>query len=260
MRRTRKGFSLVELLVVIGIIALLLGILLPVFARARRMARATVCLTHLQQLSDSYHMYLSANRNRSFAMYDDITQLAWWELLQPYNGAIADTILCPQATEPGNIIGGAYRAWGPHPTYSVAQPQWTPRGVWVGSYGINQWLYQALPVQRPQLPDDWRQRAIELPTQHSERVPVFGDCIMDWAGPDSSDTVPANLVSPIPYYSGIGPRPIGPRGQMAYFCIDRHERAINIAFLDGHAERVRLEDLWKLRWNNSFEPRNVVIP
>jgi prepilin-type processing-associated H-X9-DG protein len=47
---------------------------------------------------------------------------------------------------------------------------------------------------------------------------------------------------------------------MAYFCIDRHFRAVNMAFLDGHAERVALEDLWKLRWNNRFSASDVVLP
>src|SRR5215469_13613492 len=78
MRHARPGFSLVELLVVIGIIALLLAILLPVLTHVRRMARATVCLTHLQQLDASYHMYLNANRNHSFPFMEDITSPQWF--------------------------------------------------------------------------------------------------------------------------------------------------------------------------------------
>jgi prepilin-type processing-associated H-X9-DG protein len=44
------------------------------------------------------------------------------------------------------------------------------------------------------------------------------------------------------------------------FCLDRHERAVNLVFLDGHAERVPLAQLWKLKWNNHFVARDVVIP
>jgi prepilin-type processing-associated H-X9-DG protein len=47
---------------------------------------------------------------------------------------------------------------------------------------------------------------------------------------------------------------------MAYFCVDRHDRAVNVTFLDGHAERVPLPGLWKLEWNRGFAYRNVVVP
>jgi prepilin-type processing-associated H-X9-DG protein len=47
---------------------------------------------------------------------------------------------------------------------------------------------------------------------------------------------------------------------MCYFCIDRHRRAVNLAFLDGHAENVRLEDLWKQQWNADFTTKDVNMP
>ena len=58
------GFSLVELLVVIGIIALLLGILMPVLSKVREQSRRTACLANLRTLGQCMMLYASAHRDR----------------------------------------------------------------------------------------------------------------------------------------------------------------------------------------------------
>lgn len=58
-----KTFTLVELLVVIGIIALLASLLLPVLNKAQRSARQTECINQLKQISLGYEMYRNDNRN-----------------------------------------------------------------------------------------------------------------------------------------------------------------------------------------------------
>jgi prepilin-type N-terminal cleavage/methylation domain-containing protein/prepilin-type processing-associated H-X9-DG protein len=56
-KMNRSGFTLIEILVVIGIIALLAAILFPVLSRARENARRTTCLSNLQQLGMAFQQY-----------------------------------------------------------------------------------------------------------------------------------------------------------------------------------------------------------
>ena len=59
----KKGFTLVELLAVIGIIALLLGILVPVLSKARTLTLRTVCQSNLHSIGLAFRMYLDDNDN-----------------------------------------------------------------------------------------------------------------------------------------------------------------------------------------------------
>jgi prepilin-type N-terminal cleavage/methylation domain-containing protein/prepilin-type processing-associated H-X9-DG protein len=67
--RRREGFTLVELLVVIGIIAVLIGILLPSLNEARKQAQATACAANLRTIGQGIATYVAENKGTLPAAY-----------------------------------------------------------------------------------------------------------------------------------------------------------------------------------------------
>jgi len=110
MDRQNRGFSLVELLVVISVIAILIGILLPTLSKARQSAYRTTCRAQLRDIGNQLQMYINESKGRlpvvfssklkglpSPSMPDDhIPTMTISAALKPYRGPSNAVFLCPQ--------------------------------------------------------------------------------------------------------------------------------------------------------------------
>ena len=272
--KSRNAFTLIELLVVISIIALLIAMLLPALAMAKKAANAIVCTSNEREMVTAMMEYQDSYSGRRFPY---VGLNAWIIPLAPYftpshhqsaaNGYQIDfqkletVIICP-STMPRSessllassaYIGGVNTTW-----YWVAaaydnQYALNQFEYYQGSYTFNAWLYGN------QVPIPWMGRSYNPPANSwpdnvssvpTSLVPVFGDGVWVDGDPLENDPVPPinDVTNDYTSYSF-------PPGSMCRWCTKRHGNGINVGFLDGHVGHVELSHLWSLHWARGWDTR-----
>jgi prepilin-type processing-associated H-X9-DG protein/prepilin-type N-terminal cleavage/methylation domain-containing protein len=133
LRRRKGGFTLIEVLVVVGIMALLIAILLPSLGTARKVAQATACGAQLEQISVGILMYTQAYKDvlphLGYRPDPDRILWSWFTQIAPYVRNQFAMYVCPtddgpdkntvilrngkirmaRTNEPGTILPVTYR-------------------------------------------------------------------------------------------------------------------------------------------------------
>jgi prepilin-type N-terminal cleavage/methylation domain-containing protein len=110
---TRRGFTLIEILVVIAVIAILAAILFPVFAKAREKARAASCMANLLNIGMGLRLYAQDHEGYYPPGMNNLQSL--W----PRYVGLSAPFVCPSG-----MHASSYMGWQPLP--SLAQ---TPGGM-----------------------------------------------------------------------------------------------------------------------------------
>jgi prepilin-type N-terminal cleavage/methylation domain-containing protein/prepilin-type processing-associated H-X9-DG protein len=281
------GFTLVELLVVIGIIAVLIAILLPALNKARKSSRTVACLANVRQLIMGQLQYMNDNKNHFSPYYDQGAgpppaqfQIEWMsQVAKP--DQLNKVRLCPEATDfnpayassfptpgttGGNMPGAASYTWGPG---GRAMQYWDDHGVhqqMQGSYTFNGYCLRSDPSG-----DDnglkGRNQGNSLawlltpPFKNATNIPVIFDGTWPTAWPKEQDGIdPANggySGGVTSLYDPVGPPNMNIGNNWRRLLVARHYMAINVAFLDGHAATVSLPDLWTLQWHTDWNTANL---
>jgi prepilin-type N-terminal cleavage/methylation domain-containing protein/prepilin-type processing-associated H-X9-DG protein len=270
-RSHKRGFTLVELLVVIGIIALLISILLPALQSARKQANRVKCLAALQQIGQAYHMY-SINNNgwwpAAIHIWTEGTarEKRWHDFIGKYvvgqeinwRGRQASSI-DPQIwdfKEGNNILWNGCPEWR-RATYAGATL--TLNSNFHPGYAMN--LYPVGAVMT-NFPNDLRRYRTRVdnnnPTGRYYRQ-------VEWKNAAENglvvESVHGNFAAPLPPYpfqpegSTVFPAQPDALGTVGTFDFNRHgkrpmgngpdDQSMNILFADGHAGPVSYREAYR---------------
>lgn len=245
---------------------LAVAILMPALGAINDQAKSLICRTNLRQLATGIELY-SMNHNNK-ALYSTGGENYWPMQIAPY---LDDS---EYEQNPEDALEGSMKVMWCSSTKAPTEPTgWSPgtaENRWrcqipnfgdEGSYGINSWVGGWELGSKPEtgggyglLKEDQAKSYRKLMPDKGN-IPVFADSI--WMGSIPRHTDPSLSEEYLPYGEFWDPA-YGPG--MGRFVIDRHNMKINVAFIDGRAVSVKLNELWYLPWNRAFKKTEVQVP
>ena len=215
--RNRKAFSLIELLVVIGIIAVIVSLLLPAVSAARQSAQSTACLSNLRQMAAAATDY--AMRNGGSYPPAQWTDPADPLVLRGWDFA-----------KRGDVVTGPGFLWAPQPVTAAQQCPAFEGSAQSGGDVYTGYNYNTSYIGRG-TGEGPPARAARV--KRPSRTLLFGDG--QWrlgANKYMRSPLHSPTEDPAVYADGSAARAGGTQGF-------RHRGATNAAFCDGHAESLR---------------------
>jgi prepilin-type processing-associated H-X9-DG protein len=253
MSRRLGAFTLIELLIVVGLISVIMSLLLPVIGKARAAARSTACLSNVRQLGMAWQLYTAENKGRLIEYIwntpktPDVAWGGYWLGMADQYQVRGDVLLCPSASDPSKQkpgYGSNGLAWNGEMGSNGSPIRLNANSVRLGSYGFNRYLT----TEDPQVT---KITSIKGLTE----VPVFFDCAWVDAQPIEQD--PSFPVDPPPDLNG---NVTASSPEHWRFLLARHGRGINVFFADGSARWTALEETYLMKWNSYWQGYRLSLP
>lgn len=260
---SRGGFTLTELMVVVGLIAMLFALLLPAVVKARAAAQSTECLSNLRVMGQAWTMYTAESKGRLLEyisrtpLTPDVAWQGYWLGVLDCYKVRGDSLLCPSASEPipyeqtlpfGNVTyawSGKYQSSGTPMRFNAT----TYRN---SSYGYNKYLTAGATGG---FGTDGKATNIGSVRDLSD-VPAFMDAVFLDMRPNNGSA--SSPVAPPPNLQGNN-FPLSAPDHWR-FLIARHGRGINICMADGSARWVPLEETYMLVWKANWNKYRLSLP